>query len=116
MPNPGEGQSTMREAGAERVALEYAAIASGAGITAIGNRLIVRVSGDDRIDFMHGMCSNDIKGLATGVVSPALVLTEHAHIIADLLVYAAADALMLEVDRALWIKAREHLEKFLVAA
>jgi folate-binding protein YgfZ len=115
MPNPGEGQSTMREPGADGLANDYAAIATGAGIAAVGNRIIVRVSGDDRIPFMHGMCSNDIKGLATGAVSLALVLTEHAHIIADLFVYAEADALILEVDRSLWVKTREHLEKFLVA-
>jgi folate-binding protein YgfZ len=75
----------------------------------------VRVSGDDRLEFMHGMCSNDIKGLATGAVSSALVLTEHAHIIAEFYVYATADALLLEADRSGWAKARAHLEKFLVA-
>jgi folate-binding protein YgfZ len=64
---------------------------------------------------MHGMCSNDIKGLATGAVAPALILTEHAHIIADFFVYAEAAALLIEIDRALWPKARAHLEKFLVA-
>lgn len=94
---------------------DYAAIASGAGIAAPVNRIIVRVSGDDRIPFMHGMCSNDIKGLATGAVSPALILTEHAHIIADFFVYADADVLLLDIDRNLWAHARAHLEKFLVA-
>ena len=64
---------------------------------------------------MHGMCSNDIKGLATGTAEPALILTEHAHIIADFFVFADADALLIDVDRALWPKARVHLEKFLVA-
>jgi len=93
----------------------YDAIASGAGIATLDDRLIVRIDGDDRIPFMHGMCSNDIKGLATGAVAPALILTEHAHIIADFFVYAEAAALLIEIDRALWPKARAHLEKFLVA-
>jgi len=93
----------------------YAAISTGAGIAPLDDRLIVRISGDDRIPFLHGMCSNDIKGLATGTAEPALILTEHAHIIADFFVYADADALLIEMDRALWPKARAHLEKFLVA-
>lgn len=88
---------------------------SGAGIATLGDRLIVRIVGDDRIPFMHGMCSGDIKGLATGAVAPALILTEHAHIIADFFVYAEADALLIEIDRELWPKARAHLERFLVA-
>ena len=93
----------------------YDAIASGAGIAMLDDRLIVRVIGDDRIPFMHGMCSNDVKGLATRAVAPALIITEHAHIIADFFVYAEADALLIEIDRALWTKTRAHLEKFLVA-
>ncbi len=93
----------------------YDAIANGVGIATLDDRLIVRIIGDDRIPFMHGMCSNDIKGLATGAVAPALILTEHARIIADFFVYAEADALLIEIDRALWPKARAHLEKFLVA-
>ena len=96
-------------------AQNYAALTTGAGIVTLDQRIIVRVTGDDRIPFMHGMCSNDIKGLATGAVSPALILTEHAHIIADFFVYAPGDALLLEVDRNLWANARAHLEKFLVA-
>jgi folate-binding protein YgfZ len=101
--------------GAHDHAADYTTVASGAGIAPIADCIIVRVIGDDRIPFMHGMCSNDIKGLATGAVSPALILTEHAHIIADFFVYADADALVLEINRNLWSEARAHLEKFLVA-
>ena len=100
---------------AGRLAHDYAAVSSGVGIATLDDRLIVRITGDDRIPFMHGMCSGDIKGLATGTVAPALILTEHAHLIADFFAYAEADALLIEIDRALWPKARAHLEKFLVA-
>jgi folate-binding protein YgfZ len=110
-----ENPDTVPEASGEHWTDAYAAISTGAGIATLDDRLIVRIVGDDRIPFMHGMCSNDIKGLASGVVAPALILTEHAHIIADFFVYADADALLIEIDRALWPKARAHLEKFLVA-
>jgi folate-binding protein YgfZ len=76
---------------------------------------MVRVVGDDRASFLHGMCSNDIKGLKSGMVTYALVLTEHAHVVADFYVWTGEDALYLETDCALWTKAREHLENFLVA-
>jgi folate-binding protein YgfZ len=115
LSNSSESLSTVRERRADDIANEYAAIATGAGIAALGNRTIVRVTGDDRVPFMHGMCSNDIKGLATRAVSPALILTEHAHIIGDFFVYAEDDALIFEIDRSLWAKTRDHLEKFLVA-
>jgi folate-binding protein YgfZ len=79
------------------------------------DRLLVRMIGDDRVSFLHGMCSNDIKGMAVHTVAPALLLDDRARLIADLFVWAEADAFILEIDRALWPTARSHLEKFLVA-
>jgi aminomethyltransferase len=94
---------------------EYRAIKSGAGSCRLDDRLVIRVSGDDRVSFLHGMCTADIKGLALGQVAPALFVTEHSHLIADFFVYALADALLLEIERARWADVRAHLEKFLVA-
>jgi folate-binding protein YgfZ len=95
---------------------EYDAIKSGAGICLLEDRLIVRVSGDDRISFMHGMCTADVKNLAPGKLARALFLTEHAHVIADCFIYALQEqALWLEVERPRWAAIKEHLERFLVA-
>ena len=95
---------------------EYDAIKSGAGIRLLEDRLLVRVSGDDSISFMHGMCSADIKSLEPGRLARALFLTERAHVIADCYIYALHDqALWLEVERARWAVIRENLERFLVA-
>ena len=96
--------------------VEYDAIHSGAGFRLLEHRLIVRVSGDDRIAFIHGMCTADVKALASGGLAPALFLTEHAHVIADVFLYALEEpALWLEVERARWPELRAHLERFLVA-
>lgn len=89
---------------------------SGAGIRLLDDRLVVRVSGDDRVSFMHGMCTADVKSLTPGRLTRALFLTEHAHIIAGCFIYALQEqALWLEVERRRWALIREHLEKFLVA-
>ena len=115
LPNSTTNATTPARESAAGLAHDYAAITTGAGLAIPADRILVRVTGDDRVPFMHGMCTNDIKGLAPGAVSPALILTEHAHIIAGFFVYADADALILEIDRAQWPKTRAHLEKFLVA-
>lgn len=94
---------------------DYAAATASAGILPIRGRIVVRVVGDDRVSFFHGMCSNDIKAAKPGAVVPALFLTEHAHVIADCFVWVGADSLMIDVDAELWRKAREHLEHLLVA-
>lgn len=94
---------------------EYAALKSSAGFRHLDERLVVRVIGDDRVSFLHGMCTADIAGLKPGRVAPALFVTEHAHVIADIFVYALETALLLEIDRETWPRVRARLEKFLVA-
>ncbi len=100
---------------AAEVEAGYRALRYGAGVRLCTERLVIRMTGDDRVSFLHGMCSNDIRGLAPGALVPALFLTERAHLIADAVVWAAADALLIEAERALWPAAREQLERFLVA-
>ncbi len=97
------------------LAAQLEALTAGAGICRRDERLVVRMVGDDRTTFLHGMCSNDIKNLKPGMVTYALILNDHAHVVADIYVWAEESALLIEADRGLWAKAREHLEKFLVA-
>lgn len=100
---------------AAEVAAGYWALRRGAGVRLCAERTVIRMVGDDRVSFLHGMCSNDIKGLTPGGIVAALFLTERAHLIADAVVWAAPDALLIEAERALWPAAREQLERFLVA-
>lgn len=79
------------------------------------DHLMVKVVGDDRVSFLQGMLSNDIKVMTPGTIAYALALTDHAHVVGDLFVWAEAEHLWLEADRALWPTIREHLEKFLIA-
>jgi folate-binding protein YgfZ len=95
---------------------DYQAIKTNCGLRLLDDRLIIRVTGDDRVSFLHGMCTADIKALQTGTVAPALFVTEHAHVVADCFVYACdGQELWLEVERSRWPMARAHLEKLLVA-
>lgn len=108
-------QTPDRPATGDGLEADYRALTSGAGVRLCAERLVIRMSGDDRASFLHGMCSNDIKGLIPGNLIAALFLTERAHLIAEANVWATADALLLEMDRALWPAVRVHLERFLVA-
>lgn len=101
---------------APELAREYETVSHGAGMRLLDERILIRVCGDDRVSFLHGMCTADIKGMKPGDAAAALLVTEHAHVIADMFVYAIEDdALLLEIDRGAWPSARAHLEKFLVA-
>jgi folate-binding protein YgfZ len=100
---------------AELVRADYDALRQGAGVRAVPGRIVVRMAGDDRVSFLHGMCSNDVKNAAPGTVVPALILTEHAHLIADFFAWIAEDSILIEIDAARWAPARAHLERLLVA-
>lgn len=93
----------------------YNAATKAAGVRVMRERQVVRVVGDDRAAFFHGMCSADVKGATPGSILPALFLTEHAHVIADLFIWVTDDALLLEIEAESWRRAREHLERLLVA-
>ncbi len=109
-----EGRATPPAIGAE-LEDDYRALVGAAGYRWLEERLIVRMVGDDRVSFLNGLCSNDIRDLAPGAVVPALLMTEHAHVVTDLYVWGKPGELLLETDRALWPGARAQLEKFLVA-
>jgi folate-binding protein YgfZ len=103
------------ESTGESNGVEYSALTQGAGVRIMTERIVVRVVGDDRVSFLHGMCSNDIKKAHPGVIVPALFLTEHAHVIAEFFAWIAEDSVLIEIDRVAWTPARAHLEKLLVA-
>ena len=86
-----------------------------AGVLILDGRIVVRVTGDDRASFLHGMCTADVNGARPGTILPALFLTEHAHVIADAFIWVTSDALLLDIDAEAWTRTRAHLEKLLVA-
>lgn len=93
----------------------YAAVQRAAGVIVLDARAVIRVTGDDRVSFFHGMCTADIKGARPGSILLALFLTEHAHLIADAFIWVTPDALLLDIDAGAWTRTRAHLEKLLVA-
>lgn len=86
-----------------------------AAILPLDARVLVRVTGDDRVSFLHGMCTADVNGARPGSILPALFLTEHAHVISEASIWVTVDALILDVDAAAWTRTRAHLDKLLVA-
>jgi folate-binding protein YgfZ len=105
----------MSEPRASAFGLDYDAVRRAVGVRVLDGRVLVRVVGDDRVSFFHGMCSADVKGSQPGSVLAALILTEHAHVIADLFIWVTDDALLLDIDADAWTRTRAHLERLLVA-
>jgi folate-binding protein YgfZ len=94
---------------------EYLALTESVGLVEMPWLGRLKVTGSDRVDFLQGMLSNDVKSLMPGTGCPALLLTEQGKIVADLIVLAEADSFMLDGSTAGTDAAHATLERFLVA-
>ena len=66
----------------------------------LANRGVVRISGDDRTDFLQGLLTNDVTALTAESSIYAALLTPQGKILHDLFLAASEDALLLDVEAA----------------
>ncbi|MCS6926374.1 MAG: aminomethyltransferase family protein [Candidatus Binatia bacterium] len=94
---------------------EYRAVREHAGLLDLTFRTQVCVTGTDRVSFLQGMLTNDIKALTPGSGCAAALLTEQGRLVADLRVYALDTSFLLDVDVRAQASMLETLSRFLVA-
>jgi len=93
---------------------EFAVLRSGCGVYDLAWRRYFRVSGRDRVRWLNGMVSNNIRDLAAGQGIYAFVLNPQGHILGDLYVYNRGDYFVLETDAAQAEKLYSHLKRFII--
>jgi len=99
------------------VAEEYAALI-GDDTVAIADRSwrsVIELKGRDRVAFLQGQLTNDIAKLTPGDGCRAAMLNSNAQILADVVVHALEDRLLLSVDPRAAGKLLETLDKYLIA-
>jgi len=79
-----------------------------ADISAVRRRL--RITGADRMEFLHGQCTNDIKSLAVGADCYAALLNAKGKMRGEGQVICRADAFLLETSPGM----QQSLEKFII--
>jgi len=97
------------------VGREWRAAREGAAVFDASFRTLLAASGEDRVAFLQGMLSNDVKALAAGQGVYAALLNQQGKVVSDLRVYAEAQRLLLDVPAWRATLLRESLERFLVA-
>jgi folate-binding protein YgfZ len=97
------------------LAAEYRAARESAGVIDRSPVGKVIVTGRDRQAFLHGMVSNDVKGLTPGQGTGAAFLDAHGKVMALLAIYVLEDRLLLELPPDLTEKALLLLDKFLIS-
>jgi folate-binding protein YgfZ len=94
---------------------EHAALREAAGVIDLSFRSRICLTGADRVRFLHGQVTNDIKKLRIGEGCYAAITTAKGKMESDLNIFALADELLLDFEPGLTEKISVRLEKFIVA-
>jgi folate-binding protein YgfZ len=94
---------------------EYAALQQSAGVIDLSFRSRICLTGADRVRFLHGQVTNDVKRLRLGEGCYGALVTAKGKMQSDLNIYALADELLLDFEPGLTAAVSERLEKFIVA-
>lgn len=97
-------------------AAEHAALRSRAVVFDLGFRSRLCLTGADRVAFLHGQVTNDVKALAPGAGCYAALVTARAKMVSDLNLWRLQDELLLDFEPGLAAAVTGRLEKFIVAS
>jgi glycine cleavage system T protein len=96
-------------------AAEYTAVRSAVGLIDLSHRGLLQLTGADRISFLQGMVSNDVKALKPGGGQYATVLNQQGKVLGDTRVLCSENSLYLDLWEIIKDKIAEHLNRYLVA-
>jgi folate-binding protein YgfZ len=94
---------------------EHAALRETAGVIDLSFRSRICLTGADRVRFLHGQVTNDVKKLRAGEGCYSAITTAKGKMESDLNIFALADELLLDFEPGLTEKISARLEKFIVA-
>src|SRR5690242_6634536 len=94
---------------------EYAAVRSTVGLVDLSHRGLLQFTGPDRLSFLQGMLSNDLRVLKPFDGQYTAILTQQGKIVADARVLCSLNSFYLDFWETLKDKITEHLNRYLVA-
>src|SRR5215467_2387971 len=94
---------------------EYQSVRTAVGLIDLAHRALLQFTGPDRLSFLQGMLSNDLRPLKMFEGQQATVLTQQGKVIADVRVLCAMNSLYLDFWEPLKEKILAHLNRYLVA-
>ncbi len=90
---------------------EVRAVRARAGMIDLSDRAKIALTGSERVPFLDGLVTSDMKILTPGTSTYALLLNEKSRVLGDLRAYAFADSIVLDIEAAQKDKILGILEK-----
>ncbi|MBN1209535.1 MAG: aminomethyltransferase family protein [Myxococcaceae bacterium] len=94
---------------------EYRAAREAVALHDASYRETLRITGEDRASFLHGMVTQDVKGLAPGGAAYTALVTAKGAMVADARLLKREADLLLDVEPGTGAKVKEFLEKYLIS-
>jgi folate-binding protein YgfZ len=85
------------------------------GFFVLDERTRVRVTGADRLRYLNGQLSNDLRRLVPGEAMPALLLTAKGKLCADVYAWIDGESIIVEADVSLEETLSARLERYAVS-
>lgn len=113
--NPSEhaGVTTVPDFGDSRA--EFQALLSGCGLYDLSWRAKIAVTGGDRVRWLNGMVSNNVRDLVPGHGVYAFLLNAQGRIQADLYAFQRGDSLLVDTERAQRDKILQLFDHYIIA-
>ncbi len=93
----------------------YRRIRSEGGVIDLSNRLILHFSGNDRVRFLNGQVSNDVRKLLPGSAMYACVMTAKGRMSGDVYITAMPNLLQVDAEPALSDTLPMRFERYIIA-
>src|SRR6476660_5629428 len=79
---------------------EFQALVSGCGLYNLNSRAKVKLTGSDRVRWLNGMVTNNIRDLAVGHGVYGFLLNPQGRILGDLYAYNRGESIVVDTDRS----------------
>jgi folate-binding protein YgfZ len=108
---PAAGGAARAEIG---VARAFEALLSGCAVYDLSSRAKIRLTGGDRVRWLNGMVTNNIRDLAANHGVYCFLLNAQGHIQADFYAYNMGESIVVDADGQLREKILAHFDKFII--
>src|SRR5215469_15326370 len=110
----GEYRGVESPASFGNAAAEFCALLEACGLHDMGWQSRLVLTGEDRVRWLNGMVTNNVRDLAVGHGAYSFLLTAQGRIVADLVSYNRGDYLLVTSDRAQLQAIKEMFDHYII--
>src|SRR5215813_8862100 len=93
---------------------QFRALISGCGVYQSTTRARIKLTGEDRVRWLNGMVTNNIRDLAVNHGVYAFLLNPQGRILGDLYAYNLGDSLLIETEQSQLAKMLEIFDHYII--